>query len=152
MKLWPRILVLVTALVLINAATWAVILENGHNGVYPMDGDSIGIPIMSTLVASAFVLPLLVLIGSLPCAGFVSRLCSRGPVWGACVAIVLLALYSGAAIFAVDGVGYWSIPNHYSIAFCYLLLSLVLALFFVLDARRLFANLSYNGPRSNSSN
>jgi hypothetical protein len=145
MKGWKRLLVLTLALVLINGATWVVVVENQHNGVYPIDGDSIGIPIISTLVASSFVLPLLVLIGLLPGAQFLSRLCSRGQAWTVCVNLLLFALYVAAALFAIGGAGYWAIPNHYWITVCYFVLLLALVLFFALDARRLLSNFSNTG-------
>jgi hypothetical protein len=64
------------------------------------------------------------------------------------VGIVLLTLYFGAAIFAVGGAGYWSIPDHNSIALCYLMLCLALALFFILDTRWLLSNWSLNRTRA----
>jgi hypothetical protein len=111
MKGWQRVLVLVVVLILINGATWVVVVENQHRGLYPIDGDSVGIPIISTLIASSLVLPLLVFIGFLPGSNFVSRLCIRGLAWTVGVSIVLLVLYFGAAVFAVGGASYWSIPR-----------------------------------------
>jgi hypothetical protein len=147
MKGWKRLLVLVLALALINGATFAVVVVNQENGVYPIDGDSIAIPIISTLFASSFVLPFLVLIGLLPGAQFLSRLCSRGRAWSIGMALLLFALYLAAALFAVGGAGYWAIPSHYWIAVSYLLLLSALALFLVLDARRLLSNWSLNRAR-----
>lgn len=145
MRGWKRLLVLILALVLVNGATWVVVVENQHSGIYPIDGDSIGIPIISTLVASSFVLPLLVSIGLLPGTQFLSRLCSRGRAWTVCVNLLLFTLYAATALFAIGGAGYWAIPNHYSIAACYFVLLVVLSLFFVLDARRRLSNFSSTG-------
>jgi len=133
-------LVLVLALVLVNAVSYAVVLENQRSGVYPIDGDSIGIPIISTLVVSAVVLPMLVLIGFLPSAQFLRRLCSRGLPWRIGVGLLLLALYAAVGFFALGGVEYWAIPNHYWIATSYALSFLALAFFFILDARWLLSN------------
>src|SRR6267143_3914521 len=120
MRGWKRTLALILALVLINAATFAVVEENQRHGVYPIDGYSISIPIISTFLFSAFVLPLLVLIGLLPGTQFLVRLCSRGLPWRICIGLVLLALFIVVALLALDGARYWAIPNHYSVAASYL--------------------------------
>jgi hypothetical protein len=133
-------LVLVLALVLVNAVTFAVVLENQRSGVYPINGDSIGIPIIGTLVVSGVVLPMLVLIGFLPGAQFVKRLCSRGLPWRIGAGLLLLAVYVAVGFFALGAVEYWAIPNHYWIATSYVLSFLALAFFSILDARWLLSN------------
>jgi len=140
MKGWKRTLTLLFALVLVNTVTYVVVVENLHSGLYPVDADSIGIPIMSTLALSALVLPVLVLIGLLPGAQFMVRLCARGLWWRIGVGFFLLVLYVVVALFALDGAGYWAIPNHYPVAASYLVSLLALVLFFVVDTRWLLSN------------
>ena len=133
-------LVLVSALVLVNAATFFVVSDNAAAGRYPIDADSIGIPIMSTLVLSVIALPILLLVGLLPSAQFLVRLCSRGLPWRISTGVLLLALYVILALFALDGVGYWAVPNHYWITASYVVSLLVLLFFSIVDARWLFSN------------
>jgi hypothetical protein len=45
MKGWKRVFVLTLVLAVINGVTWVVVVKNQRDGVYPIDGDSIGIPI-----------------------------------------------------------------------------------------------------------
>jgi hypothetical protein len=140
MRGWKRTLTLLVALVLVNVVTFVVVRENQHSGLYPVDGDSIGIPIMSTLALSVLALPLLVIIGLLPGAQFVVRLCARGLLWRIGVGFFLLVLYVVVALLALDGAGYWAIPNHYSVASAYVASLLALAFFFVFDTRWLLSN------------
>lgn len=118
MKRWQRLLVFILSLVLINRTTWIVVEENQRNGLYPVEGDSISIPIFGTQGASLFALPFLVLIGLLPGARFLNRLCSRGWAGSVCVALLLVSLYLAAALFAVRGADYWAFPYHYWISVC----------------------------------
>jgi hypothetical protein len=145
MKGWKRTLTLLVALVLVNMVTFVVVRENQHSGLYPVDGDSIGIPIMSTLALSVLVLPLLVLIGLLPGAQFMVRLCARGLLWRIGVGFFLLVLYVVVALLAFDGAGYWAIPDHYSVASAYVASLLALALFFLFDTRWLLSNSAPHG-------
>jgi hypothetical protein len=139
MNRWHKLAFLAMALLLINVATWFITGVNQRNGVYPVDADSIGIPIVGTLFASLVVLPLLLLIGLLPTAGFVRRLCSRGFRWSIAAGAALLVLYVTVGLFAVSGVAEWAIPHHYLIAACYSFLLLVLVAFLFLDMKRLFS-------------
>ena len=136
---------LVLALILINVATWFVTGVNQRHGVYPVDADSIGIPIVGTWVNSLLVLPQLFLIGFLGSFSFVRRLCSRDIRWSIAIGIVLLALYANVGLFAISGVAEWMLPNHYLMAVCYSLLFLVLIVFLFLDMKLLFSNPSFKG-------
>ena len=131
---------LVRALILINIATWFVTGANQKNGVYPVDADSIGIPIGGTWFHSLLVLPQLFLISFLGSFGFVTQLCSSDNRWSIAIGFVLLALYVNVSLFAISGVAEWMLPNHYLIAFGYLLLFLVLFIFLLLDIKLLFSN------------
>lgn len=139
MKAWHKVTLLVLALVLINAATWFVTGMNQRNGVYPIDADSIGIPIIGTWFNSLFVLPQLFLIGLLARLSFIRVLCSRHIGWSIILGILLLALYVSVGLFAISGVVEWMLPNHYFIAFCYLLLLLMLVVLLFLDIHLLFS-------------
>lgn len=143
MKAWHKVTLLVLALVLINTATWFVTGMNQRNGVYPVDADSIGIPIIGTWFNSLFVLPQLFLIGLLARLSFVRVLCSRHIGWSIILGILLLALYVSVGLFAISGVVEWMFPNHYLIAFCYLLLLLMLVVLLFLDIHLLFSESTF---------
>ena len=137
---WYKLALLIIALLLINVATWFITGVNQRNGIYPMDADSIGIPIVLTLLGSLVVSPLFVLIALLPTAGFVSRFCSRDFGCAIAARVALIVLYVPAGLFAVSGVAKWATPNHYLVAASYSVLFLVLIVFLFLDMKRLFPN------------
>ncbi len=139
-----KLLILTMVVFLINIAVWFITDANQRNGIYPIDADSIGIPILLTWFASLFVLPVLLLIGLLPTADFVRRLCSRGIGWSIAVGAVLLILYVIAGLFAIAGVAKWAIPHHYLIAACYFVLVMALVVFLFFDMKRLFSKPELN--------
>lgn len=138
MKPGYKFALLVLALILINVATWFVTGINQRNGVYPVDADSIGIPIMGTWFKSVFVLPQLFLIGFLSDFGFVRELRSRRIAWSIVLGIVLLALYISVGLFAISGMVGWMFPDHYLLAASYSFLLLTLIIFFFRDMKQLF--------------
>lgn len=142
MNRWHKFAFLSIALLLINVATWFITHYNSRNGIYPMDADSIGIPIFGTLFASLLVLPLLLLISFLPTTGFVRRFCSRSIGCSLAACIMLLLLYGAAGLFAVSGIAEWAVPHHYLIAASYSVLFLVLVVFLLYDIKQLYSNLS----------
>lgn len=138
---------LVLSMILINIATWFVTGANQRNGVYPVDADSIGIPIALTWFHCLLILPQLFFISFLGNFSFVTQLCSRDNRWSIVIGVVLLALYVNVGLFAISGVAEWMFPNHYLIAACYSLLFLVLVIFLLFDVKLLFSNPSSRGTR-----
>ena len=143
MKSWYKFSLLVLALILINIATWFVTGINQRNGIYPIDADSIGIPIVGTCFHSLLILPQLFLIGLLANFSFVRRLCSRNIGWSIVLGIVLLTCYVNVGLFAISGAVEWMFPHHYLMAICYSLLLVMLIVFLFFDIRLLFSNLSF---------
>ena len=139
MKAGQRLLVLLLTLSAIDGTTWAVVVQNQRKALYPVDADSIVIPILDTVILSTLVLPFLLLVWWLPSAAFFDRLRRRGTVGGVCMNGLLFASYLPAVLFGLGGVAYWAVPNHYWIASSYVALLLVLALFAALDVRRVVA-------------
>lgn len=135
-----RALVLVASIVLINGMTWAIVKLNQLNHVYPIDADSIGLPILLTILASVFTIPAVALIGIWPSIGFANRLSSRWPIGGLFGTIALMMLYLIAALFALSGAVYWLNPDHWLIAMSYCVLGAALGLFFVQDVKGLFSS------------
>jgi hypothetical protein len=138
---WRRVFALVAALTLINGMTWIVVKENQRNGLYPVEADSIGLPILGTLLISFIVLPVLVSIGLLSGTQWMHRLRSHS-FQNLLPGMILLAFYVIATLFALGGLGYWAVPDHYPIALCYLMLICVLILCLALDFQWLLSNRS----------
>jgi hypothetical protein len=143
MKSLQRLFVLIGALALVNLVTWFVVTGNQNNAIYPMDGDSIAIPLFSTFLASLIVSPFFAVIALMPTARCVAALCSRSTTWSVAVGLILLVAYVATAGFLVMSAAYWAIPYHYPITFSYSLLLAGLVALLVTDARRLFPKFSF---------
>jgi hypothetical protein len=115
MTLLLRAIVLLTAVVGTEGVVFAVLQKNLVAGTYPVESDSIGLP----LVTSAFVL---LVFAALVAVGF---LCARRARWLARLGIAALAM---AALLAVLYGLTWADSDHWPIAisFCVLALSLPL--------------------------
>jgi hypothetical protein len=103
MQALGRLLVVIAALLATNATSFFVLSSNQQAGVYPVNADSIGMPIMEMLTVSA--LMFLLLAGAL----FVRKKRLAGTALG-----VLLCV--SAAALSTSVVLSWAIPQHYSIA------------------------------------
>ena len=128
---------------MVNLVTWLVVTANQSDAIYPMEGDSIAIPLFSTFLAGLIVVPFFAAIALVPTARFVTTLCSRSTAWSVAVGLVLLIAYVATAGFSLIGAAYWAIPYHYTITFCYSLLFVGLVALLAIDARLLFPGLSF---------
>jgi hypothetical protein len=144
-----RLILLLVELVLINGTTWAVVTGNYRNGVYPDDGDTIAIPILSTLLGSCLIMLLLVIMELLRGVQLSDCFASRG--WTSRLALGSLwtTTHLSIALFALYGTLYWAIPKHYLICLSFIALLFTDAWFFVLDAKKLLSNYRLN-PRARS--
>lgn len=140
MKAFHKLIILGAALISVNLVTWLVVTANQSNAIYPVEADSIAIPLFSTFLASLLVLPFFAVIALMPTARFIAIRCSRNAVWSVAIGILLVVAYFAALAYAVTSAAYWAVPHHYPIAFSYILLVIGLVILFILDARFLFAN------------
>lgn len=125
-SLGGRLVLLLVLLWLINATTWLVVTGNQHNALYPVNADSVVIPLFNTALASALVLPFLLVAGWLPNAPVLVRVRARGPLWSIGSYALLFVGYLSGVFFCLVGAAYWALPNHYSITCSYAALLLAL--------------------------
>lgn len=130
---WFKLALFFCGLLLVNCMTWLVTSTNQKEGVYPVDADSIGIPIMITIYASLLMVPILFIISLLSNKDVLLRLRVVGVARLAAVKVGLLLLYASALLFTVYGFMYWYNPNHYLIAASYFVLGVVLLAGLVFD-------------------
>ena len=123
--LW--LLVTLVAVAATNISVYFVTYYNAQHGIYPVDADSISIPIFESLFLSLAFLFLLV-----PAV----LLMGRGR-WLSILAIVLAGL---AAILSVSESWYWLVPNHYIIALLYAVLAASCIVVASISARSLASN------------
>lgn len=134
---WVKLACFLSALLLVNGITWFVTSANQKNGLYPINADSIGIPIMLTVGVSILMLPILIIIGLLQSKSLLTWLKTKGLVRRLVVKIGLLLLYGPVFLFAIYGIAYWYIPGHYSISVSYLVLFVVILICLFSDWREI---------------
>ncbi|MGH7435992.1 MAG: hypothetical protein ACRENE_09985 [Polyangiaceae bacterium] len=117
------------ALALVNVGTCTVVNGNLHAGVYRPDADSIGIPIFSTMIASALVCPFLAWVALFSPAPS----SARSVVASVVATVVSLVAYAVSEVFGLAGMAYWTAPHHYAIVGCYVVVALLVAALFALD-------------------
>jgi hypothetical protein len=101
-----QFLLFVVAWLICNEVLSRVLFDNLEREIYPMDGDSIGIPMMENLVLGivvGFLCMLALLIPKTKYLGLVS--------------IVFIGL---GALLTLQGLVYWLFPNHYYAAIAHL--------------------------------
>ncbi len=106
MKTLRHILIAFTAIAVAEMIFYWAISRNLEAGIYPIEADSIGIPLFSSLIFAAASLILLLL----------AILCQLGPRWLTLLgALLFLASAAITGIFAFS----WASPNHYLITASY---------------------------------
>lgn len=134
---WDRALMILLALWLEHLEMDYTLTDNWRNHRYPMDADSIGMPLVSDVLANFIAMPFFLSIAFIPAAGFLRRRLKH-PAWWRHPVLVWLALsylitILGALGFAIR----WWKPFHESISlFGFGSLSILLVFLFV-DLRRL---------------
>lgn len=106
MKRGRDLLFVVAALLVVNLVAYRTLVKNQQSGVYPIDADSIGIPLFEGLITSALVLVLCVPALFLPKRHWVVVIFCIG----SCGMAALLSLLEGLS---------WVDANHYPIAISY---------------------------------
>ena len=121
-----KLILLIAALMLINGITCAVLSRNQAIGLYPIDADSIGIPLVLTILDSLFLLPILIVICALSDQKVRAWLSELNPWYPVAAKGVLALAYSIAFLFTICGGLYWSIPDHYFIVAGYVVMLVAL--------------------------
>lgn len=137
MAKWVKMAFFLSALFLVNGVTWFVTTANQKAGLYPIDADSIGIPIMFTIAACVLMLPILFIISMLPNKRLLNWLNSKGLVRLMIARIGVLSLYALVFLFAAYGFVYWNSPGHYFIAASYLIFIIILLIYLLIDWREI---------------
>lgn len=125
-----KMIIFLFSIVLVNVMTWFITGENQKNGIYPVDADSTGIPIMWTAVVSIVMLTILFFENWF----FKKSLVLRRKI---VIRVVIILLYSFALLFGLYGFLYWNYSDHYPISMSYLILSSVLFFCLICDLKTL---------------
>lgn len=122
------LLLSIASLVAANVASFFTLSNNQSMGVYPIDADSIGLPLMEGAILSIMLLVLL-------CAAI---FIPKGKIFGSALSVALCclaALLSGASTVS------WAIPNHYTMAIAYGCVLVVCGILAAIYLRKLASNI-----------
>ncbi len=101
-----RILLAIVSLIIANVVSFFTLTHNLSAGVYPVDADSIGLPLMEGWILSVVVLVLLA-----------SAIYVPKGIWLGVVASV--AMCGVAGFISAETTVSWTIPHHYGMAIAY---------------------------------
>lgn len=136
LPLLSRFLPLAASLIILNVVSVIVFSVNLQNGLYPIDADSIGIPIMETLFSSIVILPLL---AGISFFGLLNRNIRDDRKKGLVTFSIIEGFVYVASLYLTM---VWSLeefqPNHYAITAGYLPLFVLLTVFLINDTRSLW--------------
>ena len=130
-----RFLPLAASLIILNVVSDTVFTVNLQKGLYPIDADSIGIPIMETFLSSIVILPLL---AGISFFGLLNRHIPDNSKKGFVTLLIVEGLAYAAPFYLTV---IWSLeyflPNHYAIVAGYMPLIVLLTVFLIDDTRSL---------------
>jgi len=138
---WVKLALFISAILLVNCVTWFVTTANQKARLYPIDADSIGIPIMLTITVSILILPPVFFISMLPNNNVLVRLKSEGLFSRLVLLTCFLLLYAFVFWFAVHGITYWNFLGHYFIVVSYLILFFISLIYLYIDCREIYRGL-----------
>lgn len=140
MRLLAKLFLFGAVLFAINGVVYVVLSLNLANGVYPVDADSIGIPLYQTWCLSKYAAIGLLVTAVGTSIGWKYRKAAASLPWRYLLAtLVSLAYLCVIAFFALWGV-IWLSPDHYSIAATYAIAVIAIASIAIMDVRRTLSN------------
>jgi hypothetical protein len=147
MRYWQRLTLVLTLVPLLNIVEYAVLSQNQNDGLYPVNGDSIGLPLMTTLLLSLMLVPYLSLIVGLTSFRRLLSFSERGPAAFVTVLGLLIVAYIPGLILLLAVAARWYAPSHYSILGVAVALLVVLAVCFVVDIQRMVSKRAFNASK-----
>lgn len=138
MRSVSKLLIFTLLVVLVNTTAWMVLRANQLAGVYPIDADTIIIPIAETLILSVVGAVLLLSITIVPRILHLLRRRDAPKFWRVGTGAAVILAYVLSILLFVPWAISWLIPMHYLIA---------ASLGLVVAAILFFAFLDYRGFR-----
>ena len=136
-KSWVKFLLLAVSAVLINSVVRKTLTENAFNNLYPIEADSIGMPMAYTFFSFIALIPF--------AAVFCTANLSRQKVsdkysiaWFTFRIISYVFSYLLLTFVVLASASYWNTPHHYAIAKCYIALLFLIQAFFIFDLYQIY--------------
>ena len=138
-KQWVKFSLLTIVALVIGQVVSNVVTKNLINYVYPIEADSISIPILSTYLMFIFLIPFALVLSFVSISEYDEKTkSSKG--WFIVKVIFYLLSYLVLSMSAISGVLYWNTPyaNHNQISHLYIVLLLLIQAFFIFDLYQIF--------------
>jgi hypothetical protein len=142
-KSWVKFLLLAVTAVLTYSVLSKTLSQNQFNYVYPIDADSIGMPMAYTFLSFIALIPF----AAFFCIASLSRNEDKDKssiAWFAFKVISYLFSYLLLTFVTLVSASYWNTPHHYVIAKWYLALVLLIQAFLVFDFYEIFVKYRAN--------
>lgn len=136
-KSWLKLIVLAVSAALTYSILCKTLSENQFNYVYPMQADSLGMPMAFTLFSLIALIPFAVVF----CTASLSRNKDNGKysvAWFAFKVVSYLFSYLLLTFVTLVSASYWNTPHHYVIAKWYLALVVLIQAFLVFDLYQIY--------------
>ncbi|CAN6132694.1 hypothetical protein MCEKH37_00325 [Methylophilaceae bacterium] len=136
-KSWLKFILLAVSAALTYSTVCKTLSENQFNYVYPMEADSIGMPMAFTLFNLIALIPFAVVFST----ASLSRNKDNGKysvAWLAFKVASYLFSYLLLTFVTLVSASYWNTPHHYVISNWYLALVVLIQAFFVFDLYQIY--------------
>jgi hypothetical protein len=136
-KSWLKFILLAVTAALINSVVHKTLTANAFNNLYPVEADSIGMPMVFTFFSFIALIPFAVVF----CIASLSRNKDNGKysvAWFAFKVVSYLFSYLILTFVTLTSASYWNTPHHYVIAKWYLALVVLIQAFLVFDLYQIY--------------
>lgn len=136
-KSWLKFILLAVTAALINSVVRKTLTANAFNNLYPVEADSIGMPMAFTFFSFIALIPFAVFF----CIAPLSRNKDNGKyslAWFAFKVVSYLFSYLILTFVTLASASYWNTPHHYVIAKWYLALVVLIQAFLVFDLYQIY--------------
>jgi hypothetical protein len=136
-KSWLKLILLAVTAALINSVVRKTLTANAFNNLYPVEADSIGMPMAFTFFSFIALIPFAVVF----CIAPLSRNKDNGKysvAWFAFKVVSYLFSYLLLTFVTLVSASYWNNPHHYVIAKWYLALLVLIQAFLVFDLYQIY--------------
>jgi hypothetical protein len=136
-KSWLKFILLAVSAALTYSIVCKTLSENQFNYVYPMEADSIGMPMAFTLFSLIALIPFAVVFST----ASLSRNKDNGKysvAWLGFKVVSYLFSYLLLTFVTLVSASYWNTPHHYVISNWYLALVVLIQAFFVFDLYQIY--------------
>lgn len=142
---WIKFLLLTISALIIGQVVSSVVTKNLYDYVYPMEADSISIPILSTYLMFIFLLPFAILFSFVSISKY-DEPNKKVSFWFISKVVIYLISYILLTLTSISGCLYWNTPypNHKLISLSYTVLVALIQAIMILDLYKIYVGYKLN--------